>query len=96
MAKKVVHANIHGSIVQAIKNKNFVTLAMRDETEESGEPHVYGKRGGAPMLLLYNAENDPTWRLVDVREVEQVKIWLDEHFEKRVLPPEFDPDRSTH
>ena len=36
------------------------------------------------------------WEPVDITEVEQVKIWLDEHFSKRELPPEFDPDRKTH
>jgi hypothetical protein len=48
------------------------------------------------MLLLYNGENDPTWQLVDVRDVEAVKIWLDEYCEKREIPPESNPDRSTH
>ena len=43
-----------------------------------------------------NAENDPAWEPVDVTEVEQVKIWLDEHFSKRGLPPAFDPDRDAH
>ena len=48
------------------------------------------------MVLLYNGETDPMWQLIEVREVEQVKIWLDEHFSKRELPPEYDPDRETH
>ena len=91
-----LHPNIHESLIQAIKNKNFVTLGMRDQSEESGEPHVYGLRVGRPMVLLYNAETDPTWQLVDAGDVAQVKIWLDEHFSKRELPPEFDPDRETH
>ena len=69
---------------------------MRDHTEESGEPHVYGKRDSRPMVLLLNAENAPTWELVDVSKVEQVKLWLDEHFSKRELPPEYDPDWETH
>ena len=60
------------------------------------EPHIYGMRDGRPMLLLHNAENDPAWELVDVTEVEQVKIWLDEHFEKREIPPAFNPDRGAH
>ena len=69
---------------------------MRDQSEESGEPHVYGQRDGHPMVLLYNGETDPTWQLIEVRDVAHVKIWLDEHFSKRELPPEFDPDRGTH
>jgi hypothetical protein len=40
--ERPIHPNIHESLIQAIKNKNFVTLVMRDHTEESGEPHVYG------------------------------------------------------
>ena len=48
------------------------------------------------MVLLYNGETDPTWQLIEVRDVKQVKIWLDEHFSKRELPPEYDPDRETH
>ena len=94
--ERPIHPNIHESLVQAIKNKNFVTLVMRDHREESGEPHVYGQRDGHPMVLLYNGETDPMWQLIEVREVEQVKIWLDEHFSKRELPPEYDPDRETH
>ena len=94
--ERPIHPNIHESLVQAIKNKNFVTLVMRDQSEESGEPHVYGQRDGHPMVLLYNAETDPTWQLIEVRDVEQVKIWLDEHFSERELPPEYDPDRETH
>ena len=94
--ERPIHPNFHESLTQAIKNKNFVTLVMRDHTEESGEPHIYGMRDGRPMLLLHNAENDPAWEPVDITEVEQVKIWLDEHFSKRELPPEFDPDRNTH
>ena len=84
--ERPIHPNIHESLVQAIKNTNFVTLVMRDQSEESGEPHVYGQRDGHPMVLLYNGETDPTWQLIEVREVEQVKIWLDEHFSKRELP----------
>ena len=94
--QRPIHPNIHQSIIEAIRGKNYVTLVMRDHSEESGEPHIYGKRGGAPMLLLYNGENDPTWQIVDVTEVEAVKIWLDEHSEKREIPAEFAPDRSTH
>ena len=94
--QRPVHPNINESIIDAIKGKNYVTLLMRDHREESGEPHIYGKRGGRPTLLLYNWENDPTWQIVDVTEVEAVKIWLDEHFEKREIPPEFNPNRSTH
>ena len=94
--KRPIHPNIHESLIQAIKNKNFVTLVLRDQSEGSGEPHVYGQRGERPTLLLYNEENDPTWQFVDVIEVEAVKIWLDEHFEKREIPAVFDPDRSTH
>ena len=94
--ERPIHPNIHESLVQAIKNKNFVTLVMRDQSEESGEPHVYGQRDAHPMVLLYNGENDPTWQLVDVTEDEAVKIWLDEHFEKREIPPAFNPDRSMH
>ena len=44
--ERPIHPNIHESLVQAIKNKNFVTLVMRDHREESGEPHVYGQRDG--------------------------------------------------
>ena len=40
--ERPIHPNIHESLIQAVKNKNFVTLVMRDHTEESGEPHVYG------------------------------------------------------
>ena len=72
-----------------------MTLVLHDH-ESSGEPHLYGVRDGRPMLLLYNGENDPQWDLVDDTDVERVKIWLDEHFSKRELPPEFDPDRDTH
>ena len=93
--ERPIHPNIHESLVQAIKNTNFVTLVMRDHSEESGEPQVYGQRGGHPMVLLYNGETDPTWQLIEVRDVAQVKIWLDEHFSKRELPPEYDPDRET-
>jgi hypothetical protein len=46
------------------------------------------------MVLLYNEETDPQWSLANVREVESVKIWLDEHFTKRELPAECDPDKS--
>jgi hypothetical protein len=91
-----VHPNIHASLIQAIEHKNFVTLVMRDHTEASGEPHVYGKRAVEPMVLLYNSEEDPAWQLVDVRNVAHVKIWLDEHFDKRELPAEYDPDKGTH
>ena len=94
--ERPIHPNIHESLVQAIKNTNFVTLVMRDRSEESGEPHVYGQRVGHPMVLLYNGETDPTWQLIEVREVGRVKIWLDEHFSKREPPPEYDPDRETH
>ena len=94
--ERPIHPNIHESLVQAIKNTNFVTLVMRDQSEESGEPHVYGQRDGHPMVLLYNGETDPTWQLIEVRDIKQVKIWLDEHFSKRELPPEFDPDSGTH
>ena len=94
--ERPIHPNIHESLVQAIKKKNFVTLVMRDQSEESGEPHVYGQRDGHPMVLLYNGETDPTWQLIEVRDIKQVKIWLDEHFSKRELPPEFDPDSGTH
>jgi hypothetical protein len=94
--ERPIHPNIHASLVQAIKNKNFVTLVMRDQSEGSGEPHVYGQRDGHSMVLLYNGETDPTWQWIEVRDVEQVKIWLDEHFSKRELPPEYDPDRETH
>ena len=94
--ERPIHPNIHESLVQAIKNRNFVTLVMRGQSEESGEPHVYGQRDGHPMVLLYNDETDPTWQLIEVRDIKQVKIWLDEHFSKRELPPEFDPDRGTH
>jgi hypothetical protein len=94
--ERPIHPNIHESLAHAIKNKNFVTLVMRDQSEESGEPHVYGQRDGHPMVLLYNGETDPTWQLVDVTEIEAVKIWLDEHFEKREIPAEFAPDRITH
>ena len=90
--ERPIHPNIHVSLVEAIKNRNFVTLVMRDHREESGEPHVYGQRDGHPMCV-YNGETDPTWQLIEVSDVEQVKIWLDEHFSKRELPPEFDPDR---
>jgi hypothetical protein len=48
------------------------------------------------MVLLYNGETDPTWQLVDVTDVESVKIWLDENFEKREIPTEFNPDWNTH
>ena len=89
-------SHIHESLIQAIKSKNFVTLVMRDQSEGSGEPHVYGQRDGHPMVLLYNGETDPTWQLIEVREVGRVKIWLDEHFSKREPPPEYDPDRETH
>jgi hypothetical protein len=50
--------------------------------------------GGKPMLLVFNAESDPQWQMVDVTDVEQVKIWLDEHFSKRELPPGYDPART--
>ena len=96
LTERPIHPNIHESLIQAIKSKNFVTLVMRDHSEESGEPHVYGQRDGRPMVLLYNGEADPMWQLIEVRDVAQVKIWLDEHFSKRELPPEFDPDRETH
>ena len=66
--QRPIHPNIHESLVQAIKNTNFVTLVMRDQSEESGEPHVYGQRDGRPMVLLYNGETDPTWQLIEVRE----------------------------
>lgn len=91
--ERPVHPNIHESIIQAIQNKNFVTLIMHGH-EMSGEPHVYGMRGGHPMLLLYNEETDPKWNPADVGDVEQVKIWLDEHFNKRELPAEYDPDKN--
>ena len=92
--ERSIHPNIHESLVQTIKNRNFVTLVMQDQREESGEPHVYGQRDGHSMVLLYNGEADPTWQLIEVRDVERVKIWLDEHFSKRELPPEYDPDRE--
>ena len=71
-----------------------MTLTLRTHTEASGEPHVYGVRAGQPTLLLYNEEAAPKWRLVDVRQVHEVKLWLDQHFTKRELPPEFDPDKE--
>lgn len=46
-----VHPTIHQSIIEAIKGKNYVTRVMRDHSEGSGEPHIYGKRGGRPPLL---------------------------------------------
>ena len=75
--ERPIHPNIYESLVQAIKNTNFVTLVMRDQSEESGEPHVYGQRDGHPMVLLYNDETDPTWQLIEVRDVKQVKIGID-------------------
>ena len=48
--ERPIHPNIHESLVQAIKNKNFVTLVMRDQSEESGEPHV--ARGGNGVTWL--------------------------------------------
>ena len=92
--QRPVHPNIHQSILEATKGKNYVTPVMRDHSEESGEPHIYGTRGGRSMLLLYNAENEPQWETVEVTQVESVKIWLDEHFEKREIPAEFDPTRA--
>jgi hypothetical protein len=90
-----VHPNVHGALFQAIQNKNFVTLSMHGH-EVSGEPHVYGMRGGHPMVLIYNQETEPKWSLANVREVESVKIWLDERFTKREIPSEFDPDKGSH
>jgi hypothetical protein len=46
------------------------------------------------MLLIYNDETDPTWRLIEVRQIQEVKLWLDEHFTKRQLPAEFNPDTT--
>ena len=69
---------------------------MRDHTEAAGEPHLYGLRGGEPMVLLFNEENDPQWELVEAADIESLKIWLEEHVQKREIPPEFDPDRATN
>ena len=44
--QRPVHPNIHQSILEATKGKNYVTPVMRDHSEESGEPHIYGTRGG--------------------------------------------------
>jgi hypothetical protein len=90
-AERPIHPNIRGALLRAMENKNFVTLITHGH-EVSDEPHVYGMRGRHPMLLLFNAETDPHWQMVDVGDVEQVKLWLDEHFSKRELPPEYDPD----
>ena len=90
-----VKPHILSALVHAIQQKNFVTLTMRDRTDASGE-HIFGERGGQPTLLLDNEEADPKWRLVDVRQVHEVRLWLDEHFTKRELPAEFDPDKDHH
>ena len=95
-SEQVIHPRIHTALVHAIQDKHFVTLTLRTHTEVSGEPHIYGERAGQPTLLLYNDEAEPKWRLVDARQVHEVKLWLDEHFTKRELPPEFDPDNDNH
>jgi hypothetical protein len=48
-AQTPVHPNIHGALLEAIQKKNFVMLVMHGH-EVSGEPHVYGMRGGHPMV----------------------------------------------
>jgi hypothetical protein len=93
--QRPIHPNIHKSLIHAVTNKNCVTLVMHGH-EVSGEPHIYGERGGRATVLLYNEETDPKWTLAYASEVEQVKIWLDEHFNKRELPAEYNPDRYTH
>lgn len=95
-SEQPIHPRIHEPLIQAIKNKNIITLKLRNWIEFVGEPHVYGLRGGQPMLLVYNDQADPAWQMVDVREIDQVNVWFNEHFSKRELPPEFDPDRDTH
>jgi hypothetical protein len=95
-SERPIHPRIHEPLMRAIKNKNVVSLKLRSWVESVGEPHVYGMRGGRPTLLVYNDKADPPWQFVDVRDIDQVNVWPNEHFEKRELPGEFDPDRDTH
>lgn len=90
-----VNRLIHRVLVSAIENKLRVTLTLTSGVHISAEPHVYGVRDGQPSLLIYVAKARPVWQLVDATQVDDVET-SDEHFEKRKLPPEFDPDRATH
>ncbi len=88
-----IHPHIHDPLIAAIQQKQFVTLSMRDQKEVFGEPHIYGLRAGHPTLLVYDEQTDPSWQLIDVREVRDVKTWPN-HFSKRELPADLDPDKN--
>jgi hypothetical protein len=47
-----------------------------------------------PMLLVCDDQADPTWQLINVRDIDQVKTWINQHFEKRETPAQFDPDKA--
>ena len=38
------------------------------------------------MLLVCDDQADPTWQLIDVGDIDQVKTWINQHFEKRKIP----------
>ena len=46
------------------------------------------------MLLVCDDQADPTWQLINVRDIDQVKTWINQHFEKRETPAQFDPDKA--
>jgi hypothetical protein len=89
----IVEPRIHEPLLDAIREKTLVELNFRDNTIKRGEPHVYGVIDAIPRLLLFDDEHgdEPSWALIDVRNITQVKRRLNRHFTKRPIPPEFDP-----
>ena len=88
-----IQPRIHDPLIEAIRNKQFVTLTLRDHREVFAEPHIYGLRGGHATLLVYDEQVDPVWQMINVHQIDDVKTWPN-HFAKRGLPESFDPDQN--
>ena len=88
-----IHPRIHDPLISAIQHKHFVTLTLREHKEAFVEPHIYGLRGDHPTLLVFDEQADPSWQMIDVRQIDEVKTWPN-HFTKRELPADFDPDKN--
>jgi hypothetical protein len=92
-AELPIHPRIHDPLITAIQHKHFVTLTLGERREVFAEPHVYGLRQNHPTLLVFDAEGNPPWQLIDVREIEGVRMWPN-HFTKRELPSDLDPSKN--
>jgi hypothetical protein len=92
-SERPIHPRIHDPLITAIQHKHFVTLTLGEHKEVFAEPHVYGLRRDHPTLLVFDAQADPPWQLIDVRQIEGVKMWPN-HFTKRELPADLDPGKN--